>query len=89
MISPKQEPKGDSITGMFSITMSLDELIIGPGDFVVSAALFRTLDPSKNPEDGAYDLRDREYALKIIDSDHQPYPAGLIRQKAQWSYESC
>lgn len=86
MISPQASPTSDLITGRYTITMQLKELLIGPGDFVVSAALFRYLDPTRSPEDGAYDLRDREYALKIVDTDYQPYPTGLVRQKPTWSF---
>ena len=86
MISPAQPPEPRPVTGTFTIRMSLDELLIGPGDFIVSAALFKSLDPSRSPEDGAYDLRDREYALKIVDAEHQPYPTGLVRQKPNWIF---
>ena len=86
MISPQASQGSDTMTGRYTITMQLEELLIGPGDYVVSAALFRSLDPTRSPEEGAYDLRDREYALKIVDADHQPYPTGLVRQKPTWSF---
>jgi len=86
MISPQAQPAAGAITGRYTITMQLEELLIGPGDFVVSAALFQCLDATRSPEDGAYDLRDREYALKIVDADHQPYPTGLVRQKPTWYF---
>lgn len=87
MISPKQPSQPAGLAGTYNIRLALDELLIGPGDFIVSAALFRDLDPTRSPEDGAYDLRDREYALKIVDSDLQPYPTGLVRQKPNWTFE--
>lgn len=72
--------------GDIQIDVWFDELLIGPGDYLVSSALFRHLDPAVLPEERAYDLLDRSYALKILDADLDPFPGGLVRQKAQWSW---
>lgn len=86
MISPRAKPASMLLTGNFRISFHLDELLIGPGDFIVSAALFRELDPNKAPDDCAYDLRDRSFALKVLEADLQTYPTGLVRQNPIWSF---
>jgi lipopolysaccharide transport system ATP-binding protein len=84
MISSPAPGGKEALSGLFQIVLRLEELLIGPGDFIVSVALFRELDPSRAPEDCAYDLQDRSYALKILELDHQPYPSGLVRQNPSW-----
>lgn len=74
--------------GDIEINLVLDELLIGPGDYLVSVALFRHLDPAVLPEDRAYDLHDRSFALKILDPEINSFPLGLVRQKAHWSWSA-
>ncbi len=85
MISRGEQQTGRLVQGEFEIEAVLEELLIGPGDYVVSAALFSSLDPSKSPEDRAYELLDRSFALKIVDSDFDFFPTGVVRQQARWS----
>ncbi|MFM1816742.1 MAG: hypothetical protein RLZ98_3437 [Pseudomonadota bacterium] len=73
-----------SISGRFEIRADFAPLLIGPGDYVVSIALFRNLDPSVRPEDRAWDLRDRVYKLKILQADVDPFPIGIVNQPTQW-----
>lgn len=90
LISPPEEkPVQVGAPSRLTMRMTLDELLIGPGDYIVSAAIFRELDPAKAPEDCAYELHDRQYPLKIVEADHAPYPLGLVRQKAHWDVLSA
>lgn len=86
LISPR-EGACEPITGPARITLRLDidELLVGAGDYIVSAAIFRFLDPTRAPEDTAYDLHDRRYPIKIIETDFEPYPRGMVRQGGRWS----
>jgi lipopolysaccharide transport system ATP-binding protein len=85
MISRGESQTGRLVQGEFEIEAVLEEVLIGPGDYVVSAALFNSLDPTKSPEDRAYELLDRSFALKIVDSDFDVFPTGVVRQRARWS----
>lgn len=85
LISSRDGPGLGRVDGDVELTVSLDELLIGPGDYLASVALFDSLDASRLPEDRAYDLHDRRYALKIVETDFEPFPYGLVRQKGRWS----
>lgn len=87
MISPLKSSDEGILEGQYRFVLCLDELLIGPGDYIASVALFHELNASKPPEDCAYDLRDREYALKILDKEYTAFPLGLVRQKPYWTLE--
>lgn len=86
LISSREGPR-EPIAGLARVTLRLDidELLVGAGDYIVSAAIFRLLDPTRAPEDTAYDLHDRRYPIKIIEADFEPYPRGMVRQTGRWS----
>jgi lipopolysaccharide transport system ATP-binding protein len=89
LISATDGKSEASMTGTFEANARLEELLIGPGDYIASVGLFWALDPTKPPEDSAYDLKDRSYALKIVDADYVKFPTGLVRQSASWSISRC
>ncbi|MBN9471550.1 MAG: ABC transporter ATP-binding protein [Bosea sp.] len=86
LISPREAPP-EPVPGPARVTIRLDmgELLIGAGDYIVSAAIFRLLDPTRAPEDAAYDLHDRRYPIKVVEEDFEPYPRGMVRQSGRWS----
>lgn len=86
LISPREGPR-EPIAGPARLTIRLDiaELLVGAGDYIVSAAVFRLLDPTRAPEDTAYDLHDRRYPIKVVEEDFEPYPRGMVRQSGRWS----
>ena len=85
LISSRDGPGLGVLVGEVELRVAFDELLIGPGDYLASVALFDSLDASRLPEERAYDLHDRAYALKIVEGDLDPFPYGLVRQKSRWS----
>lgn len=59
-------------------------LLLGPGDYVVSIALFKELNLAAGHEPEAYDLHDRCYALKILPPEGIGVEIGIVNQPATW-----
>lgn len=70
-------------TGMLNV--QYHPLLLGPGDYIVSVALFKELPLHSNSEPPAYDLHDRCYALKILPPEGIAVALGMVNQPAQWS----
>lgn len=66
------------------ISISFDPLYLGPGDYVVSIALFKELNIASNHEPDAYDLHDRCYALKVLPPEGVGVSIGIVNQPAVW-----
>lgn len=66
------------------ISILFDPLYLGPGDYVVSIALFKELNIASNHEPDAYDLHDRCYALKILPPEGVGVSVGIVNQPAVW-----
>jgi lipopolysaccharide transport system ATP-binding protein len=63
--------------------LSLPGLNLGDGDYVVSVALYKTLDPTGLVE--SYDLVDRSYAFRVI--GNKPYK-GIFEHPSAWMVRS-
>jgi lipopolysaccharide transport system ATP-binding protein len=63
--------------------LSLPDLNLGDGEYVISVALYKTLDPTGLVE--KYDLIDRSYAFKVIGND--PYK-GIFEHPSTWSIKN-
>ncbi len=59
-------------------------LLLGPGDYIVSVALFKALPLSSGIEPPAYDLHDRCYALKVLPPAGIAVEIGTVNQPASW-----
>lgn len=66
------------------IRVSFDPLHLGPGDYLVSVALFRELNLASAVEPAAYDLHDRCYALKVLPPAGVSVQIGIVNQPASW-----
>jgi lipopolysaccharide transport system ATP-binding protein len=73
-----------SLQGRGGIRVRFDPLLLGPGDYLVSVALFRELDLSSSIEPAAYDLHDRCYALKVLPPPGINVQIGIVNQPATW-----
>lgn len=66
------------------IVVTFDPLFLGPGDYIVSIALFKTLDLASKYEPQAYDVHDRCYPLKILPPAGIGVEIGIVNQPAKW-----
>lgn len=72
------------LKGTGKIIVSFDPLFLGPGDYVVSVALFKTLNVASRHEPEAYDLHDRCYSLKVLPPEGVGIDIGTVNQPALW-----
>lgn len=69
-------------TGMLKARFS--PLLLGPGDYIVSIALFKELPLRSASEPPAYELHDRCYALKVLPPDGIAVTIGTVNQPTTW-----
>lgn len=74
-----------AIDGQGWIDVAFDPLYLGPGDYIVSVALFKELDLAAAAEPPAYDLHDRCYPLKVLPPEGIGITLGLVNQPARWA----
>ncbi|MCO8162104.1 ABC transporter ATP-binding protein [Pseudomonas sp. 21LCFQ010] len=72
------------IEGAGAIRVGFSPLLLGPGDYLVSVALFRELDLASALEPAAYDLHDRCHALKVLAPAGIHVQIGTVNQPAEW-----
>lgn len=70
------------------IKVTFSPLQLGPGDYIVSIALFKHLNIASSSEPEAYDLHDRCYALKILPPPGVGVDIGIVNQPATWELAS-
>lgn len=70
--------------GRGGVRVDLDPLYLGPGDYLVSVALFKQLNLASTIEPEAYDLHDRCYALKVLPPVGIQVEIGMVNQPAGW-----
>jgi lipopolysaccharide transport system ATP-binding protein len=66
------------------IRVDVDPLLLGPGDYLVSVALFKEMNLGSSIEPDAYDLHDRCYALKVLPPIGVQVEIGTVNQPAVW-----
>lgn len=66
------------------IRVDIDPLHLGPGDYLVSVALFKEMNLASSIEPDAYDLHDRCYALKVLPPIGIQVEIGTVNQPAVW-----
>lgn len=66
------------------IRVDVDPLHLGPGDYLVSVALFKEMNLASSIEPDAYDLHDRCYALKVLPPIGIQVEIGTVNQPAIW-----
>ncbi|QLC73630.1 ABC transporter ATP-binding protein [Pseudomonas sp. LPB0260] len=72
------------LDGSGGIRVDFSPLLLGPGDYLVSVALFRELNLASAVEPSSYDLHDRCHALKVLPPSGVHVQIGLVNQPAQW-----
>lgn len=70
------------------IIVSFAPLLLGPGEYIISIALFKELNIASRHEPEAYDLHDRCYALKILPPPGLGVEIGIVNQSATWEIAS-
>lgn len=73
------------IEGKGGIRVGFSPLLLGPGDYLVSVALFRELDLASAVEPDSYDLHDRCHALKVLAPPGIHVQIGTVNQPAEWA----
>lgn len=77
-----------TVSGERLIKVEFAPLQLGPGDYIVSIALFKELNIATRVEPQAYDLHDRCYALKILPPPGVGIEIGVVNQAATWELMS-
>lgn len=72
------------IKGRGQISAFFVPLLLGPGDYIVSIALFKEMNLASRHEPEAYDLHDRCYTLKVLPPPGIGIDIGLVNQPAKW-----
>lgn len=72
------------LEGKGGIRVDFAPLLLGPGDYLVSVALFHELNPASAIEPSAYDLHDRCHALKVLPPPGIQVQIGVVNQPARW-----
>jgi lipopolysaccharide transport system ATP-binding protein len=84
LISRRDGVEFGLISGIGQIIVELDPLFLGPGDYIVSIALFKDLDLMNPIEPAAYDLHDRAYLLQMLPPDGMTCEIGIVNQPGRW-----
>jgi lipopolysaccharide transport system ATP-binding protein len=74
----------NKVEGEGAIRVKFDPLLLGPGDYLVSVALFKELNLASAIEPVAFDLHDRCYALKVMSPPGIHVQIGIVNQPACW-----
>ena len=84
LIASLNGQKFPEINGSGALRVDIDPLHLGPGDYLVSVALFKELNLASYLEPEAYDLHDRCYALKVLPPAGIQVEIGTVNQPATW-----
>ena len=85
LISRRDGVEFGALSGKCVIKMTADRLVLGPGDYLVSVALFKDLDLASSCEPEAYDLHDRCYPVKVLSPIGIGVEIGIANQQAEWA----
>lgn len=72
------------VKGTGGLRVDINPLHLGPGDYLVSIALFKEMNLASSIEPDAYDLHDRCYALKVLPPSGIQVEIGTVNQPAAW-----
>lgn len=82
--SNREGMKLGNLKGQGQISVTFLPLLLGPGDYVASVALFKDVNLASRHESEAYDLHDRCYALKVLPPPGIGIEIGVVNQPAAW-----
>jgi lipopolysaccharide transport system ATP-binding protein len=83
--SNRQGLKLGKVQGKGQICVSFDPLLLGPGEYVASIALFKDVNIASSHESDAYDLHDRCYELKVLPPLGVGIEIGIVNQPTTWN----
>lgn len=75
------------VSGRHRITVHFEPMLLGPGDYITSVALFKDLELSNEHEPTAYDLHDRCYTLKVLAPFGINVSFGIVNHPVRWTIE--
>ena len=84
LISRRDAVEFGEVSGSGEFIAELDPLLLGPGDYVISLALFKDLDLRLAVEPPGYDVHDRAYPLRVLPPDEINCTIGTVNQRARW-----
>ncbi|WP_345793238.1 ABC transporter ATP-binding protein [Thauera sp. JM12B12] len=84
VVSNRDGTSFGTVAGERLIRVNFAPLQLGPGDYIVSVALFKELNIATRVEPQAYDLHDRCYALKMLPPPGVGIEIGVVNQQATW-----
>lgn len=84
VVSNRDGTSFGTVAGEKLIRVNFAPLQLGPGDYIVSVALFKELNIATRVEPQAYDLHDRCYALKMLPPPGVGIEIGVVNQQATW-----
>lgn len=84
ILSNRDGVQFNRLLGQGHITVTFSPLFLGPGEYIVSVALFKDLCLASQFEPEAYDLHDRCYPLKVLHPEGLRVDIGTVNQPAMW-----
>jgi len=84
LISRRDAAEFGEVSDKGELIADLDPLLLGPGDYVISLALFKDLDLSLAVEPPGYDVHDRAYLLRVLPPEGVNCTIGTVNQRACW-----
>jgi lipopolysaccharide transport system ATP-binding protein len=84
LISRRDAVEFGEVSGNGELIVELDPLLLGPGDYVISLALFKDLDLRLAVEPPGYDVHDRAYLLRVLPPEGINCTIGTVNQRACW-----
>jgi lipopolysaccharide transport system ATP-binding protein len=84
VISNRNGKQLGTLVGRGTIRFLFNPLLLGPGDYITSVALFKYLNLASRHEPDAYDLHDRCYTLKVLPPVGIGVEIGMVNQPMTW-----
>lgn len=84
VLSNRDGVQFNRLLGQGHITVTFAPLFLGPGEYIVSVALFKDLCLASKFEPEAYDLHDRCYPLKVLHPEGLGVDIGTVNQPTLW-----
>jgi lipopolysaccharide transport system ATP-binding protein len=84
LISRRDGAEFGEVSGNGEFIVELNPLLLGPGDYVISLALFKDLDLRFALEPPGYDVHDRAYSLRVLPPEGINCTIGTVNQRGVW-----
>jgi len=87
LITSERDLTIPELEGNGTFDFILDPLLLGEGEYIVSAAIFKQVDLASRLENPAYDLHDRKYHFKVLQPLEVKVELGIIYHPAQFCHK--